>query len=48
MIVRKSRSELESMREGCRMTAACFKMLRQKVYAWDACKERDVIDEEVI
>ena len=48
MIVRKSRSELETMREGGRITAACLKMLRQNVKAGVSTKELDGMAEEFI
>ena len=48
MIVRKSRSELETMREGGRITAACLKMLRQNVEVGVSTKELDEMAEEFI
>ncbi len=48
MIVRKSRSELETMREGGRITAACLKMLRENTKAGVSTKELDGIAEEFI
>ena len=48
MIVRKSRSELETMREGGRITAACLKMLRQNARAGVTTKDLDRMAEEFI
>ena len=48
MIVRKSRSELETMREGGRITAACLKMLRENTKAGVSTKELDGMAEEFI
>ncbi len=48
MIVRKSRSELETMREGGRITAACLKMLWQNTKAGVSTKELDQMAEEFI
>ena len=48
MIVRKSRSELETMREGGRITAACLKMLRENAKVGVSTKELDGMAEEFI
>ena len=48
MIVRKSAAELEAMREGGRITAACLKMLVKNVRAGVSTKELDRMAEEYI
>ncbi len=48
MIVRKSAAELEAMREGGRITAACLKMLVENVWAGVSTKELDRMAEEFI
>jgi len=48
LIVRKSAAELEAMREGGRITAACLKMLVKNVRAGVSTKELDRMAEEYI
>ena len=48
MIVRKSRAELETMREGGRITAACLRMLGENVRPGVTTRELDRIAEEFI
>jgi methionyl aminopeptidase len=48
LIVRKSRSELEAMREGGRITAACLKMLEENVRPGLTTRELDRLAEEFI
>ena len=48
MIVRKSRAELETMREGGRITAACLRMLAENVRAGVTTGELDAMAEEFI
>ena len=48
MIVRKSQVELETMREGGRITAACLRMLAGNVRASVTTKELDSLAEEFI
>jgi methionyl aminopeptidase len=48
LIVRKSAAELEAMREGGRITAACLKMLVKNVRAGISTKELDRMAEEYI
>ena len=48
MIVRKSKSELEAMREGGRITAACLKLLSENVRAGVTTKELDGMAEDFI
>ncbi len=48
MIVRKSRAELETMREGGRVTAACLRMLAENVRPGVTTKELDGMAEEFI
>ena len=48
MIVRKSKGELEAMREGGRITAACLKMLGENVRAGVTTRELDRLAEEFI
>ncbi len=48
MIVRKSAGELEAMREGGRITAACLKMLAENVRIGVTTKELDWIAEDFI
>ncbi len=48
MIVRKSQAELETMREGGRITAACLRMLAGHVRAGVTTKELDALAEEFI
>lgn len=48
MIVRKSRSELEAMREGGRITAACLRLLSENVRPGITTKELDRVAEEFI
>lgn len=48
MIVRKSKSELEVMREGGRITAACLQLLSETVRAGISTKELDRIAEDFI
>jgi methionyl aminopeptidase len=48
LIVRKSASELESMREGGRITAACLRMLVESVRPGVTTKELDAMAEEFI
>ena len=48
MIVRKSQAELETMREGGRITAACLRMLAGNVRAGVTTKELDSLAEEFI
>lgn len=48
MIVRKSRSELEAMREGGRITAACLRILSGNVRPGVTTKDLDHVAEEFI
>jgi methionyl aminopeptidase len=48
LIVRKSKSELEAMREGGKITAACLALLSENVRAEVTTKELDDIAEEFI
>ena len=48
MIVRKSRGELEAMREGGRITAGCLRMLAENVQVGAMTKELDRMAEEFI
>ncbi|MCA1715304.1 MAG: type I methionyl aminopeptidase [Actinobacteria bacterium] len=48
MIVRKSKSELEAMREGGRITAACLQLLSESVRAGVTTKELDSMAEDFI
>ena len=48
MIVRKSKAELEAMREGGRITAACLKMLAENVRPGVTTGELDSLAEEFI
>ena len=48
MIVRKSKTELEAMREGGRITAACLKMLTENARAGVSTKELDRLAEDFI
>ena len=48
MIVRKSKSELEAMREGGRITAACLQLLSKNVRAGVTTKELDSMAEDFI
>ena len=48
MIVRKSKSELEAMREGGKITAACLGLLSENVRAGVTTRELDAIAEEFI
>ena len=48
MIVRKSAGELEAMREGGRITAACLKMLAENAQVGVTTKELDRIAEDFI
>jgi methionyl aminopeptidase len=48
LIIRKSRAELETMREGGRITAACLKMLRENVRAGGTTRELDRLADEFI
>ena len=48
MIVRKSRGELEAMREGGRITATCLRMLAENVQVGAMTKELDRMAEEFI
>jgi methionyl aminopeptidase len=48
LIVRKSQAELETMREGGRITAACLRMLAGNVRAGVTTKELDSLAEEFI
>lgn len=48
MIVRKSRAELEAMREGGVITAACIRMLREHVRPGVTTRELDHLAEEFI
>ena len=48
MIVRKSQAELETMREGGRITAACLRVLAQNVRPGVTTKELDSLAEEFI
>jgi methionyl aminopeptidase len=48
LIIRKSQAELEAMREGGRITAACLRMLAGNVRAGATTKELDAIAEEFI
>ncbi|MEJ7818724.1 MAG: type I methionyl aminopeptidase [Rubrobacteraceae bacterium] len=48
MIVRKSKSELETMREGGRITSACLKMLADNVREGVTTKDLDRLAEEFI
>jgi len=48
MIVRKSRTELETMREGGRITGACLKMLAENAKAGVRTKDLDRMAEEFI
>ncbi|HEX5913599.1 MAG TPA: type I methionyl aminopeptidase [Rubrobacter sp.] len=48
MIVRKSTSELEAMREGGRITAGCLKMLEENVRPGVTTRELDRLAEEFI
>jgi len=48
LIVRKSQAELETMREGGRITAACLRMLAGNVRAGVTTKELDALAEEFI
>ena len=48
MIVRKSRGELETMREGGRINAACLNMLAENVRPGVTTKELDTMAEEFI
>jgi methionyl aminopeptidase len=48
LIVRKSKSELETMREGGKITAACLELLSENVRAGVTTKELDAIAEDFI
>ena len=48
MIVRKSKSELETMREGGRITAACLKMLAENAREGVTTRDLDRLAEEFI
>ena len=48
MIIRKSHAELEAMREGGRITAACLRVLAQNVRPGVTTKEIDSLAEEFI
>lgn len=48
MIVRKSKNELEAMREGGKITAACHKLLAENIRSGITTKELDEIAEEFI
>jgi methionyl aminopeptidase len=48
LIVRKSKSELEAMREGGKITAACLELLSENVRAGVTTKELDGLAEEFI
>lgn len=48
MIVRKSRNELETMREGGKITAACHKLIAENIRPGVTTKELDAIAEEFI
>ena len=48
MIVRKSKKELEAMREGGRITAACLKMLEENVKPGVTTRELDRLAEDFI
>ncbi len=48
MIVRKSKSELEAMREGGKITAACLELLSENVRAGVTTGELDAVAEEFI
>jgi methionyl aminopeptidase len=48
LIVRKSRGELEAMREGGRITAACLRMLAENVRVGVTTKELDRMAEDFI
>jgi methionyl aminopeptidase len=48
LIVRKSRGELEAMREGGKITAACLKLLAENVRAGITTKELDRMAEDII
>ena len=48
MIVRKSRGELEAMREGGRITAACLRMLAENVRVGVTTRELDRMAESFI
>jgi methionyl aminopeptidase len=48
LIVRKSSKELEAMREGGRITAACLKMLEENVKAGVTTRELDRLAEDFI
>ncbi len=48
MIVRKSKSELETMRQGGKITAACLKMLTENVRAGVTTRELDRLAEDFI
>jgi methionyl aminopeptidase len=48
LIVRKSKTELEAMREGGRITAGCLEMLRENVRPGVTTKELDRLAEEFI
>jgi methionyl aminopeptidase len=48
LIVRKSRSELEAMREGGRITAACLQLLSENVRAGVTTRELDAMAENFI
>jgi methionyl aminopeptidase len=48
LIVRKSRSELEAMREGGRITAACLQLLSENVRAGVTTRELDAMAEDFI
>ena len=48
MIVRKSQTELETMREGGRVTAACLRMLAENARPGVTTKELDTLAEEFI
>ncbi len=48
MIVRKSKGELEAMREGGRITAACLKMLGENIRACVTTRDLDRLAEDFI
>lgn len=48
MIVRKSRNELETMREGGKITAACHRLIAENVRPGVTTKELDTLAEEFI
>jgi methionyl aminopeptidase len=48
LIIRKSKSELETMREGGKITAACLKLLAENVRAGISTKDLDGIAEQFI